>query len=192
MKAVCLGDSLTFGYGVGWQEGWVALLDRQLPGEFINKGIPGDTTAQMRLRFHMAVTAYHPTHVLIMGGTNDLFLQEPVAEVVQNIRAMVDLSVAHGIQPILLAPPPVNEAISPAQKELFVDADYRRVNQALRAYQSRLAETVWRQGILFFAAATVLSDRCMAGEWYLPDGIHMTAQAHKCLAETLVTILSQV
>ena len=55
MKIICIGDSLTEGYGVGRPENWVTLLNERSENDIINKGISGDTTGGMLARFQKDV-----------------------------------------------------------------------------------------------------------------------------------------
>ena len=52
MKFVCIGDSLTYGYGAAPGEGWVELLSRQPGLTVLNRGECGDTTAGMGVRLY--------------------------------------------------------------------------------------------------------------------------------------------
>ncbi|MHA1719447.1 MAG: GDSL-type esterase/lipase family protein, partial [Promethearchaeota archaeon] len=71
-KLVCLGDSLTEGYDIDLNQRWSDLLKENFNFEIINSGISGDTTSGMLARFHQMVVIHKPSHVIIMGGTNDL------------------------------------------------------------------------------------------------------------------------
>lgn len=51
MKIVCLGDSLTYGYGVPRKDGWVSLAAQATGHTLVNKGVSGDTTGGMLARF---------------------------------------------------------------------------------------------------------------------------------------------
>jgi hypothetical protein len=62
-RVVFMGDSIT--------EGWH--LDQSFPGKgYINRGISGQTTPQMVLRFRQDVIALQPKVVVILAGTNDI------------------------------------------------------------------------------------------------------------------------
>ena len=74
MSIVCIGDSLTFGYRVKETEGWVSVLSTKIKERIINKGIPGNTTYEMKERFIKDVIEVKPSKVIIMEGTNDFFL----------------------------------------------------------------------------------------------------------------------
>ena len=71
MKLICIGDSLTFGYGVRPSQRWTRLCAQETGWEIVNEGISGDTTGGMlvRLRALLAnrdIGAQRPL-VLLMG-----------------------------------------------------------------------------------------------------------------------------
>ena len=88
-KLLCIGDSLTYGYGVSKNECWVTLLEESLNTTIINKGINGDTTASMLNRFYENISKYNPDIVFIMGGTNDLLCGRKLNNIVDNIEEMI-------------------------------------------------------------------------------------------------------
>ena len=81
------------------------------PGHpYINRGISGQTTAQMLLRFYPDVIALKPRAVVIFGGTNDIGGNlGPVSleSIEDNLAAMADLAHAHGIKVIMASLTPV-------------------------------------------------------------------------------------
>lgn len=68
-KVLCLGDSLTYGYGVGRSECWAALAVRNMGREFVNCGVCGDTSCGMLARFPSLVAEHRPDAVFVMGGS---------------------------------------------------------------------------------------------------------------------------
>ena len=50
MKLICIGDSLTFGYGVRPSQRWTRLCAQETGWEIVNEGISGDTTGGMLVR----------------------------------------------------------------------------------------------------------------------------------------------
>ena len=101
-KIVCMGDSLTEGYGIANHSDWPTLLGANW--DVINSGISGDTTAGMLSRFHPMVIDHHPTHVIILGGTNDCSFNLPIDAIISNIMAMTKLARHHGIVSIIGLP----------------------------------------------------------------------------------------
>ncbi|BDD85839.1 SGNH/GDSL hydrolase family protein [Desulfofustis limnaeus] len=68
LELLFLGDSL-IDYG-DWP--------RRLPQyRVISKGIPGETSGELLLRLDRAVAGHHPAAVILMTGTNDLFIGDP-------------------------------------------------------------------------------------------------------------------
>ena len=64
-RVVFMGNSIT--------EGWAQYFSTMFRGKpYINRGIGGQTTPQMVVRFHQDVIALKPTVVLILGGINDI------------------------------------------------------------------------------------------------------------------------
>lgn len=94
-RVVFMGDSIT--------EGWH--LDQSFPGKpYINRGISGQTSSQMLLRFRQDVIDLKPKVVLILAGTNDFAENTgPVTlgQVEGNIMSMAQLGAANGIRVVL-------------------------------------------------------------------------------------------
>jgi lysophospholipase L1-like esterase len=104
-QVVFMGDSITDGWGRG-NNGSVFF-----PGKaYVNRGISGQTTAQMLLRFYPDVIALKPQAVLILAGTNDIGGNlGPVSmeSIEQNLAAMADMARANNIKVIIAALTPV-------------------------------------------------------------------------------------
>jgi acyl-CoA thioesterase I len=94
-RVVFLGDSIT--------DGWN--LQESFPGKaYINRGIGGQTTSQMLLRFRQDVIDLKPKVVVILAGTNDLAENTgPVTleQVEGNLMSMVQLAGVNGIRVVL-------------------------------------------------------------------------------------------
>jgi len=110
-RVVFMGDSIT--------EDWK--LERSFPGKpYINRGISGQTSPQMLVRFRQDVIDLKPKVVLIMAGTNDIMENTgpmTIDESGENIASMADLATANGIRVVLCSVLPSSEfAWSPALK----------------------------------------------------------------------------
>jgi lysophospholipase L1-like esterase len=81
------------------------------PGKaYFNRGISGQVTGQMLLRFYQDVIALQPKAVVIFGGTNDIggnIGPVPLESTESNLAAMADMSRANGIKVILASLTPV-------------------------------------------------------------------------------------
>ena len=94
MKLICIGDSLTFGYGVRPSQRWTRLCAQETGWEIVNEGISGDTTGGMlvRLRALLAerdICVQRPL-VLLMGGANDIFFSGTDTGARANMGAMLN------------------------------------------------------------------------------------------------------
>ena len=103
---------------------------------FCGRGIGGQTSAQMLVRFTADVIDLHPKAVVIMAGTNDVAHNDywvTPEKVVDNIIAMCDLARAHGIVPIISSIPPCSKF--PWREEIENPGQtIVEINDNLRAY----------------------------------------------------------
>jgi lysophospholipase L1-like esterase len=102
-RVVFLGDQATENWGRGHA--------KFFPGKpYLNRGIGGQTTPQMLVRFHQDVVSLKPKVVVIEGGTNDLAaVMGPMTEgtIAENFMSMVELAKANGIRVVLTSVTPV-------------------------------------------------------------------------------------
>jgi lysophospholipase L1-like esterase len=100
-RVIFYGDSIT----IGWH------LADSFPGKpYINRGISGQTTQQMVVRFRQDVIDLHPAAVVILAGTNDIAGNtgpETPEMIEDSFKSMVDLAKANGIRVILSSITPV-------------------------------------------------------------------------------------
>jgi len=129
-RIVFMGDSIT--------ENWANLAgDFFTPGR-IGRGIAGQTTPQMLLRFRQDVIDLHPAVVQIMAGTNDIAGNTgPMTpeQTQANIRSMVELAHAHAIRVILASIPPADQF--PWKPGLEAAGQIVAMNIWLKAYAAR-------------------------------------------------------
>ena len=98
---VCLGDSLTAGYGLSEDKAYPALLPASLPGwTVVNAGVSGDTTAGGLKRLDWALRS-QPDAVLVALGANDGLRAVPVEATEANLRAILQKIKASGAKAYL-------------------------------------------------------------------------------------------
>jgi lysophospholipase L1-like esterase len=106
-KVIFIGDSIT--------ENW-SLADPSLfNANVLDRGIGGQTTPQILLRFYQDVVALRPQTVHIMAGTNDVSGNTGAVTdqaIVQNIRAMIDIAKANGINVVLASITPSKQFVA--------------------------------------------------------------------------------
>jgi lysophospholipase L1-like esterase len=114
-RVVFMGDSIT--------EGWH--LDQSFPGKpYINRGISGQTTPQMLVRFRQDVVHLEPKVVVILAGTNDIAGNtgpETLEQIEDNLASMADLATANHIRVVLCSITPAFDypwqpGLAPAHK----------------------------------------------------------------------------
>jgi lysophospholipase L1-like esterase len=101
VRVVFMGDSIT--------DNWLGGDPSLFTGGLVDRGISGQTTPQMLVRFRQDVIDLHPQAVHIMAGTNDIAGNTgaaTMATVEGNIETMAELARAHGIKVILASIPP--------------------------------------------------------------------------------------
>lgn len=127
VRVVFIGDSIT--------EGWIKLDPAMFGPAVLDRGISGQTSPQMLVRFMSDVVALRPRVVHIMAGTNDIAGNTgPTSpqDFQNNIRAMADLARANGIVVIIGSILPTdhfnwNPALHPARQ-------VRELNAWLQAF----------------------------------------------------------
>lgn len=126
-RIVFMGDSIT--------EFWSVLNPEFFAGKpYINRGISGQTTPQMLVRFRADVVALHPEVVLIMAGTNDIAGNtgpSTLEMITDNIFSMVELAKANHIKVILCSVLPAadfpwEKGLEPADKIIALNAMIRK------------------------------------------------------------------
>ncbi len=103
VTVVFMGDSIT--------QGWFDMVPTFFAGGRQGRGIGGQTTPQMLLRFRQDVIDLKPQVVQIMAGTNDIAGNTGPMTIDQtkaNLMSMAELARAHGIRVILASIPPAD------------------------------------------------------------------------------------
>ena len=104
-RILCLGDSLTYGFGLPRGLVWTALCAAQTGAELLGWGVNGNTTGGMLAVLPDLLVREHPDAVLLMGGTNDIAYGGDLAGARANMGAMAHLIIAGGGLPLIGIPP---------------------------------------------------------------------------------------
>ncbi len=170
-RVVFFGDSITEGWGRTGSGGF-------FPGKgYINRGISGQTTSQMLLRFRQDVIALKPAVVVILAGTNDIAGNTgpaPQAMIEANLQSMLELARVHGIAVILASVLPVSDY--PWQPGIAPAARVRSLNAALKRHAQRMGVQY-----LDYHSALVNADGGLDRE-LAEDGVHPTAAGYARMA----------
>lgn len=159
-RVVFMGNSIT--------QGWIDRVpDFFANRPYINRGIGGQTTPQMLLRFRQDVIQLQPKVVVILAGTNDIAgnTGPSTLEMIEdNIHSMAELAQAHGIQVVLCSVLPVYDypwrtGLEPAPKII-------ELNKRIKQY----AET---HGVVYCDFFTPMDDeRNGLPKELSEDGVH--------------------
>ena len=96
-RVVFLGNSIT----IGWQETHPEFFENKT---YVNRGISGQTTPQMLVRFYADVIDIQATTVVILAGTNDIAGNTgpmSIDMILNNIKSMTDIALANNVKVIL-------------------------------------------------------------------------------------------
>lgn len=171
-RVVFYGDSITDAWGGRPGTGTF------FPGEpYVNRGISGQTTPQMVVRFHQDVVNLHPKVVVILAATNDVAENTgPMTPemTMDNFRAMVEIARANGIKPVITSILPAGDfpwrkGMEPAPK--------------IRALNDRLQTWCKAEGIVWVDYYSAMADANGAMKLGLSvDGVHPNAAGYAIMA----------
>ncbi len=172
------GENRVVFYGNSITDGWARHFPTMFPGKpYIGRGIGGQTTPQMLVRFRQDVVALRPKVVVILAGTNDIAgnTGPSTLEMIEdNLASMTEIARANGIRVVLSSVLPVYDypwkpGLQPAPKIV-----------ALNAWMKRYAESV---GETYLDYHSVMKDaRDGLPQALASDGVHPNEAAYRMMA----------
>jgi lysophospholipase L1-like esterase len=169
-RVVFLGDEITENWGRGEA--------KFFPGRpFINRGIAGQTTPQMLVRFRQDVVALKPKVVVIQGGTNDVArFAGPATRgtLGDNLMSMADIARVHGIRVVLASIPPVCDCGSD-QSSIRPPMRIRDMNEWIKSYAAE-------SGAIFLDYYAALADGRSLNRTLTTDGVLPNDAGYRVLA----------
>lgn len=191
VTVVCHGDSLTEGADLPPGCTWPALTGNALKTPVENTGIGGDTTAGLLARFSADVVAKTPGIVVLLGGTNDLWWDLPVNQILANTFAMASQANYHGIAPVIGLPIPV--CVELAERQPFAPplAGYGACVDKLRELTAALKTSAEGSDmpVIDFHALFVGENGHVNADDYLEDGLHLNRSGHRRMARAAAAVL---
>ncbi len=154
---------------------------------YINRGISGQTTPQMLIRFRADVIKLEPKVVVILAGTNDIAGNTGPATlemITDNIASMCELAMSHDIKVILCSVLPANiyrwsPGIEPA--EIIVE-----LNQRLQKYAAK-------HGFFYLDYySSMVDEKLGLKAAYANDPVHPNAEGYKIMGSLVEKALSEV
>ncbi len=176
-RVVFMGNSIT----EGWKQADPELFSH--PG-FVNRGIGGQTTPQMLLRFRQDVISLKPRAVVILAGTNDIAGNTgpmTLDQIRDNIISMVELALANDIEVILCSVLPAFEYTW--RPGLNPNIKIPELNRMLRSYA--LEKNLYY--LDYFSA--MADDRNGLPAKLAADGVHPTKAGYEVMKGMLLEAL---
>jgi len=176
-RVVFLGDSIT--------EAWdLSVFFKGKP--YVNRGISGQTTPQILLRFRQDVIALNPNIVVILAGTNDIAENTgptSLGAIEDNLKSMVDLARSNGVRPILASVLPA--AVYPWRPEIRPIDKILALNQWMKEYAA--TEGI---GYVDYYSAMVTDQHGLKPE-LSGDGVHPNEAGYAIMASLVSDALAK-
>ena len=171
-RVVFLGDSIT--------DYWK--LPDYFPGKpYINRGIDGQTTPEMLVRFRQDVIDLHPKVLVVLAGTNDIAgVTGPALneDIEANYASMAELARAHRILMVFASILPVHNYTQNAEESFALRPRDRilALNRWLRDYCAK------NRFVYLDYFSALVDERGMLKRALADDGLHPTDAGYKIMA----------
>jgi lysophospholipase L1-like esterase len=171
-RVIFLGDSIT--------DYWK--LPDYFPGKpYINRGIDGQTTPEMLVRFRQDVIDLHPKAVVVLAGTNDIAGvtgRTPNEDIEANYASMAELARLHGIRVVFASVLPVHNYTHDAEESFAL-----RPRDRILALNKWLKNYCAKNGFVYLDYfSAVVDERGMLKRALADDGLHPTDAGYKIMA----------
>jgi lysophospholipase L1-like esterase len=181
-RVVFMGDSIT--------DNWRQRIAPFFPGKpYLNRGISGQVTAQMLLRFYPDVIALKPAAVLILAGTNDIggnIGPVPLETTENNLASMAEMARGNNIKVIIASLTPVCDCYEKTPQTAS------RPPEKILALNRWIKDYCAKNGFVFldYYSATV-DDKGMFKAEITGDGLHPTAPGYAIMAPLAERAIAQ-
>lgn len=170
-----MGDSLSAGYGIKLEEGWVHLLQQELTQKqqatIVNASVSGETTSGGLTRLPTLLSKHKPEIVIIELGGNDGLRGQPLKIMRSNLQTMIDLSLESNAKVLLAGmqiPPNYGQRYTTQFKDIYPEL----------AEKNKIA-------LIPFLLENVAGH----SELIQRDNIHPTAQAQPLILKNVLPVL---
>lgn len=164
---LAFGDSLTYGTGAEAKDSYPAVLQGLISRTVIKAGVPGEVTAAGLARLPGALNEHAPKLLILCHGGNDFLRNLGEKQAAANIRAMITLARAQGVDVVLVGVPKAGMLLSPPEF-------YQKIAQEFNIpYESAVL-------------SEILKSRTLKS-----DTVHPNAQGYRKLAEAVAGLLQK-
>jgi lysophospholipase L1-like esterase len=186
-RVVFMGDSITDSWdgpeGGGFFEN----------KPYINRGISGQTTPQMLIRFRPDVIAFKPRVVVILAGTNDIAGNTgptTLEAIEDNFRSMVELAQANAIRVVLAALLPVSDYEMRDGKQIVQTE--RRPPEQINALNRWLKDYAVKNGLVYLDYFSAMVDeKGFFKNELSDDGLHPNAKGYEVMGPLAEAAIAQ-
>lgn len=178
-KILVLGDSISAGYRIPLEQGWVQLVENQLKQSnphvaLVNASVSGDTTSNGLARLPKLLKIHHPDIVIIELGGNDGLRGVPIENIESNLAQLITLSQQAGAE-VILAGMQIPPSYGPFYTKPFAEL------------YPKLAEKYQTKLIPFLLEGVGGNQELMQS-----DGIHPNAKGQPVLAQNALKVLNDM
>ena len=164
---LAFGDSLTYGTGAEEKDSYPTVLQRLISRTVVRAGVPGEVTADGLARLPDALDEHTPKLLILCHGGNDLLRNLGEQQAAANIRAMITLAKAQGVDVVLVGVPKAGLMLSSAEFYKNIAQEFAIPYEAV-------------------ALSDILASRTLKS-----DTVHPNAQGYRKLAEVLAKLLQE-
>ena len=190
LKPPALGENRVVFFGDSITDLWK--IEEYFPGKpYINRGISGQTTPQMLVRFRQDVIELHPKVVVILAGTNDIAGNTGpmrLEDIEANYASMAELARASSIRVVFSSVLPVHN-YTPQSLNLFAGRPPEKIlelNKWLKHYVAAHPDCIYLD---YFSA--VVDDKDLLKRDLADDGLHPNAAGYKIMAPLADAAIAQ-
>lgn len=177
MNIVCIGDSLTYGYGVRKENTWVHLCSQISNNTFINSGLNGDTTSGILFRLQEDLINFKPHKAFVMGGTNDFLMGYKLENTIENIDLIINECLNNNIIPYLGIQMKVDKNLANLYWSSYIN--YDEVNLKIEKYRNYLIKKCTTENLIYFDFYDIFQNNLEKNLY--SDGIHPSINGHKLM-----------
>ncbi|VBB45842.1 Lipolytic protein G-D-S-L family [uncultured Paludibacter sp.] len=178
-RVVFMGNSIT----QGWKETHPEFFSQN---PYLDRGISGQTTPQMLVRFRQDVISLKPKVVVILAGTNDIAGNtgpSTLEMIMDNIASMAELAKSNGIQPVLCSVLPAYDYSW--KKGMEPNIKIPKLNEMIKTYAKKMKFTY----VDYFTPMAEPNNAMKADLTY--DGVHCTSKGYFIMESIIVPAIQK-
>ena len=180
LKPPAIGENRVVFFGDSITDMWK--LEESFPGKpYINRGISGQTTPQMLVRFRQDVINLRPKAVVILAGTNDIAGNTGpmlLDDIEANYSSMEELARANGVKVVFASVLPVHN-YTPQSQDLFAQRSSEKILQLNRRLENHCAS---KSLIYLDYFDAMVDEKGMLKRDLAEDGLHPNKAGYAIMA----------